>query len=654
MFPPPRTALSTPTPAAEPAAPGDHAAAAPADGWRAGGRWLLLAVVVGILAGLGAAAFTQLERLVARVPAVIAGFDPPGAVGEPHRGPLPFEPSVPDAADAAGGFGMRPFSPWLLVLVATGGGLVSGLLVTIFAPEAAGAGTDAAVEAFHRHRGRIDRRVPLVKVLASAVTLGTGGSGGREGPIAQIGAGLGSELARRLKLSARERRLLLAAGMGAGVGAVFRAPLAGALFAAEILYSDSDFETDAVMPAAVASIVAYSVFVQTLPPAVRYLPLFGSDLEHTPGPPVELLFYAALAVLLAGAGWGFTRAFAAARLWWSRTPIPRFARPACGAGLAAAAGVGLWELLGRDPRVLGVLGTGYGTLQAAMSDPVSVGAAGLLAVAVGKVLTTTLTIGSGGSGGVFGPSMTVGGCLGGAFGLGCAAVFPNAVPRPETFAVVGMAGFFAGCARAPVSTVVMVHELTGDYGLLPPSMLVCTLCFVLLSGDRGRAASLYGNQVPARQDSPAHRGEFLVDVLGELTVDEVYDRGRSVLTVPEAASLDEIVHLLARTRQATFPVRDATGHITGVFNADDVRAHLFDEGLWQLAVAGDVMTPHPAFVFPADDLNTALKRLTSQNLEELPVVNPLDHSDLLGMLRRREITAAYNRRVSELRSDEEP
>jgi CIC family chloride channel protein len=163
------------------------------------------------------------------------------------------------------------FRPWLLLIVPAIGGIVSGWIVFTFAPEAEGHGTDAAIASYHYHQGKIRPRVPLVKIVSSAITIGTGGSGGREGPIAQIGAGFGSILGGLLRLSAAERRILMAAGVGAGVAAIFRAPLAGALFAAEVLYSSSDFESEAIVPAALASITAYCIFCL----AFGWAPLFA-------------------------------------------------------------------------------------------------------------------------------------------------------------------------------------------------------------------------------------------------------------------------------------------------------------------------------------------------------------------------------------------
>jgi CIC family chloride channel protein len=589
----------------------------------ASGKWFVLATLVGVVAGCGGIAFQFSEQLVFRYAAQgVAGFHPKEAAGESRM----FQgPAV-------------PFAPIKLLVVMAAGGLIVGVIVQTFAPEAEGHGTDAAIEAYHQRRGYIRPIVPVIKLLASAITIGTGGSGGREGPIAQIGSGFGSFLGTALRLSSRDRRILLAAGMGAGIGAVFRAPLAGAIFAAEILYREADLEAEVIVPAAVASVVGYSVFSYWLPAEVRFLPLFGNDLHHRLGSLAELIPMTLLALGLVVVGVMYIKTFYGVHRLFKRTPLPAYALPALGAVIAGLMGIGLFYLFDGDTRALAVLGTGYGTLQEALIDPAALGVWLLLSVALVKIATTAATIGSGGSGGVFGPSMVIGGCTGGAIGDVLHRLWPGQVPQPSIYAVVGMAGFFAGIAHAPISTIVMVTELTGDYSLLVPTMWVSTLCFLLC-----RRWTLYERQVPTRLDSPAHRGDFLIDVLEGITVGDVPIKTRS--TVPEAMPLKDIVQLIAGSRQHYFPVVDDHGRFVGIFSTDDVRSYLFNELIWDLANARDVMTTRVVKVTPEDDLNTALTRFTELNLDELPVVSLQDSNQLLGMLRRRDVIARYNQQV---------
>ncbi len=588
-------------------------------------KWFLLSAAIGVVAGLGAIAFQFLSQFVLHYAlGGMAGYVADEPVGE-H---VFFAHATTE------------FSPWKLLVVMTVGGLISGWLVFTFAPEAAGHGTDAAIDAFHHKRGIIRSRVPIIKTITSAVTLGTGGSGGREGPIAQIGAGFGSYLATRLKLSDRDRRIMMAAGMGAGVGAIFRAPLAGALFAGEIFYKDAEIESDAIVPAAISSIIGYSVYSLALPAQLRFTPLFGKELHFQIGSPLELVPYALLAIVLSLAAILFIKIFYGTHRLFDRLPIPAALRPALGAFLAGLIGLGIFYGFDEDQTALAVLSTGYGAIQAAVDPDTSLAIPLLLAIVFGKIATTSCTISSGGSGGVFGPSMVIGGCLGATVGEFFHEFSPGVVQQPQAYTIVGMAGFFAGAARAPISTIIMVSEMTGNYQLLLPSMWVSTLCFLMC-----RRFTLYDQQVPSRLESPAHRGDFIVDVLEGIKVKDVFVPGRKVTLVPESMTLDEIVHLLAETHESYFPVVDRDNKVVGIFSARDVRTYLYDETIWHLAIAEDIMVSDIVSVTPDDDLNTALQRFTAVNLDELPVFDPAEPGKLLGMLRRKETIAFYNRQL---------
>lgn len=597
---------------------------------RASGKWFILSAIVGVVAGLGAIVFqlgsqTVLHFTLER----IAGYSPQEPAGE-HA----FFPHV-----------QQPFSPFLLVVVMAAGGLASGLIVYTFAPEAEGHGTDAAIEAFHQKRGFIRARIPIIKMMTSAITIGTGGSGGREGPIAQIGAGFGSFLATQLKLSARDRRIMMAAGMGAGVGAIFRAPLAGALFAAEVLYRDADLESDVIVPSAIASIIGFSVFSSFLPAELQYAPLFGNHLQYAMSSPLELIPLTLLSGVLVLVGIAYIKIFYGTRDLFHKLPVIPHLRPMIGAALAGLCGLGLYYVMGQDMRALAVLSAGYGALQAAFDGTEgSLTLSLLVSIALVKILTTSLTISSGGSGGVFGPSMVIGGCTGAAVGAIFHNVWPSLVPHPQIYGIVGMAGFFAGCAHTPISTIIMVSEMTGDYKLLVPTMWVCTLSFLLC-----RRWSLYEKQVPSRLESPAHRGDFIVDLLEGIRVRDVPLTVRQ--TIPESMLLREIVRLIPNTQQNYFPVIDDEQRLVGIFTTDDVRSFLYDDSIWTLAAARDVMTTNIVSVVPEDDLNSAMRRFTDLNLDELPVLTSNASGKLAGMLRRRDVIAVYNQQLIKRKQD---
>jgi CIC family chloride channel protein len=585
----------------------------------------LLSLVVGAVAGIGAIAFEYASSWVVHV--VLHGVAGYRAAGP--RGELELF-----AAD-----GPSTPNPWLFCLAPALGCLLSCLICRRWAPEASGHGTDAAIDAYHRKGGAIRGRVPLIKGITSALTLGMGGSAGREGPIAQIGAGFGSSLARWLGLGPRQTRVLMAAGMAGGVGAIFRAPFAGALFAAEILYRDAEIESEVVMPAFLSSSVAYCVFC-------GWHGEFGSLFALGPGfqfaDVLELLPYTVLALVLVPMIAFYTRFFYGSEAWFARLALPRPAVAALGGLLCGALAWGAY-LLTQDHLALSVAGGGYGVLQATLDGEV-VGWAGvrlLFLVAALKVVSTSCTIAAGGSGGVFGPSMVIGGCVGGAVGLVGSEL--GLVANPATFAVVGMCGFFAGAAKTPISTIVMVTEMTGSYHLLLPAMWVCGFTFLLT----GRFA-LYQKQVGSRADSPAHAGEYQVALLERMTVADVFEKGELV-PVPTNTPLGEIVQLLVRSREDYFHVVDEQGRFVGVFSANDVRQFSFDREVYELTIAADVMTASPVAVTPKDDLHTALEKFDSVRLDELPVVSADDPQVLLGRLRRRVINRAYTRRLQELR-----
>jgi CIC family chloride channel protein len=585
--------------------------------------WLLLASLVGLVGGIGALVFKWLaDHVLAVFWPTIVSFAPPSAGGEPV--------SIVTSG---------PIRVWGLIVAPAVGGLLSGLIVYRFAPEAAGHGTDAAIRAYHREGGRIRWQTPLVKLVASSLTLGSGGSAGREGPIAQIGAGFGSLLGTVLRLSERERGILLMAGVSAGIGAIFRAPFAGAIFAAEVLYREPDIEPEVLVPALLSSIVSYSVYC-----AVHgFGHLFTGTEAFAFVDPVALLCYGALGLVVAFGGIAYVTLLDRTTAMFRRWRITNYAKPAIGGtlvGIIAAAAY----LVARDTSVLAVMGSGYGTLQRAVSESSSVGPslAILGFVAIGKMLTTSLTIGSGGSGGVFGPSMVIGGCLGAAVGTLFHAWLPGLVPDVGPFTIVGMAGFFAGVAKTPISTLLMVGELTGNYALLLPSMLVVCLSMIIV-----HRWTIYNEQVRTRAESPVHRGELLHDVLAELAVEAVLDGDARLHTVTPSTPIRDVVQILDETHQRTLPVVDRDGQLHGVLAADVVRAVLAEDPARGLVVAEDLLTPDIPMLRVDDSVQRALELFALQHVEVLPVVSR--EGGLVGLLDRRAILGAYRRRIDELR-----
>ncbi|HEY7330871.1 MAG TPA: chloride channel protein [Gemmataceae bacterium] len=601
-------------------------------------RLLGLSLVVGVIAGLGAVVFYLATRTVFHVVLeMLVGYHPGGPANEPPLVLLP--PSE------------TPFHWWMLLFVPALGGLVSGFLVYTFAPEAEGHGTDSAIAAYHFKGGVIRPRVPLVKIVASAITLGTGGSGGREGPIAQIGAGFGSWLGGLLRLRPAERRLLLAAGMGAGIAAIFRAPLAGALFAAEVLYRSPDFESEVVIPAALACITAYCTFGMVFShwTGVGWKPLFdmpASMMESTTfTDPFHLVPYLLLALFVVLLAMLYTRSFYGLTELFRRLPLPPHVKPAIGAFLAGLVGLVLFFGLGQKIRALSVLSYGYGVLQDSLhrlpSEAADLSLAVLLlAIALGKILTTGLTIGSGGSGGVFGPSMVIGGCGGGALGILLNHVFPEGyMPPTASFVIVGMAGFFAAAAKTPLSTLVMVSELTGNYNLLLPTLWVCIIAF-LLSDEQ----SIYSSQVQSRSRSPAHQGAYIREVLSGLRVGTFITPLREVSYLHPGDRIAEVIERLSSSPAQSVPVIDPEGRFVGMVTVEEVLLASQSPHLRALLVAMDLM--HPVVpLLPDDPLDRAMEQFVESDTLTLPVVESADSRRALGIVKRSDLSGAYLRQV---------
>ncbi|RJO74278.1 MAG: chloride channel protein [Myxococcales bacterium] len=590
-------------------------------------KWLLVGGAVGVTVGMPAVVFQFLLQTTSMfLLESLAGVSAGHPAGEHPLLKLPRREQV---------------LPWLILLLPAAGGLIAGYLVNRFAPEAKGHGTDAAIDAYHRKQGQIRQRVPIVKLFASVVTLSAGGSGGREGPIAQIGAGVGSFIAQRFGLGAKTQRMLVAVGMAAGIGAIFRAPLASALFAAEVLYSGMELESEVILPGIIASILSYSIYCSWF----GFGPIFGVVPEWGFSSPVELIGYLALALVVGVGALLYVNTFYGLTRFFDKLPVSPYLKPAVGGLLTGLIGLGLWTLT-QNQESLAVLSTGYGILQKILTgDGLALGIGFLLLVALGKILTTSLTIGSGGSAGVFGPSMVIGGTLGAAVGLAMHALSPVLAPHPAAFMIVGMAGFFAAAANAPLSTLIMVSELTGNYELLIPSMWVCAVAFLV-----GRPWTLYKSQVSSRLASPAHFGEYAPEILSSSLVSEVFKASRKFMAIPEALPISQVFDQATRSSQRIFPVVSPTGKLLGFFRLNDLTTalHLPPEEASQ-TLAKDIIVPDRATVRLNDPVQKALNVMANLNVDELLVTTDDDPRTVCGIVTGADIMLHYSRQYSRIK-----
>jgi chloride channel protein, CIC family len=441
-------------------------------------RLVFYSVLLGFVGAAGAQIFIWCLRLAQKLFITgIAHYTPPAI---PPEGILTKSP---------------PPLLWLIPICTTLGGLISGIIVYSLAPEAEGHGTDAMVDAFHKRGGLIRGRVPIIKTITSAITIGSGGSAGREGPTAQISAGVGSALATIFKLDDHHRRILMLTGAAAGLSAVFRSPLGTALFVIEVLYSGMEFEAGALLYTTIGAVVAYSVSGHFS----GWSPIFHIPQNIYFHRPEILPWYAVLGILSGVVAVILPWVFYKTRDLFNAIPVPKHIRPAIGGLLLGLLAMALPQ----------VLGGGYGWMQMALDGSLPIKL--MLILVIAKIFALSFTIGSGGSGGVFAPSLYIGTMLGAAVAGIANYLMPGAHLSVAAFGVVGMAAFFAAAARVPFATLMMVAEMTGGYKLLVPTMLAVAISYLVQYEITRHAKyrSLYEAQVPNRAESPVHHEEYL-------------------------------------------------------------------------------------------------------------------------------------------------
>jgi len=557
-------------------------------------KMFILSILVGIVSGLGALLFYTLLDVCTQFFMKLCNLYLPKAGGEPELIEIDVQGNLP------------------IFLITAFGGLISGLIVYTFAPEAEGHGTDAVIRSFHHLRGIVRGRVPIVKIVASAITIGSGGSGGREGPIAQIGAGFGSYIATILNLTDKERRILLVCGMAGGIGSIFRSPLGGAIFSVEVLYK-RDYEVEAIIPAFISSIIAYVTFTQTVM-------LTGFETTSVFVVPdvrihsiLEIPMYAFLGILSAFFAILYVKTFYGVHNIFKRLGIPKYLKPMIGGLVTGLIGLFL-------PSALGM---GYGYVQELIDGKLALTI--IILTIFGKIVATSFSIGSGGSGGVFGPSVVIGSFVGGALGYFLYQYYPI---QPDAFVLVGMSAFIAGACKTPIAGILMTAEMTGGYNLLPALMLSSAISYLLT-----RDYTIYSEQVPTRVDSPAHRMEMAIDILEDIPVRDAMTS--NVITVSPENTVLDVMHLIEKTGHLGYPVvKD--GKLVGIITFTDVEK-VPPEDRAKMRV-GDVMTPNPIVTYPSEDLRTALEKMVLRGVGRLPVV---EDNRLVGIITKGDIVRTY-------------
>jgi chloride channel protein, CIC family len=516
---------------------------------------------------------------------------------------------------------LRELPWWHCLLMPTAGGLLVGLIVTRLSPEVRGSGVPEVMEAVAKKGGAIHPRVVLTKAVAASLTIGSGGSAGREGPIVHIGSALGSQVGRLFKVPPRQLRTFVACGTAAAVAATFNAPIAGALFAIEVVLQD--MRVASMSPIVIASVVATVISRHHLGdfPAFRVPPyqLVGAS---------ELLFYAVLGVAAAVVSWVFIKVLYGTNDLFEKVPAPPWIRPALG-GLFVGVIALLW------PHVFGV---GYETINGALWGRVTPAVLGMVLAA--KMVATSLTLGSGGSGGIFAPSLFMGACLGNLLGHGVNHLFPDGTADPGAYALVGMGALVSGVTHAPITASLIIFELTNDYRIIPPLMFACVIS-VLLSSHLGKD-SIYTKKLTRRGVSLSRDRD--VNLLRSIRVESVMDR--EPVRVPAGMAIGDLLKLLLGGQRQSAVVVDAQQRCVGIVGLAEIRTVLQDdEDLASLVIAADVADMDIPVVTPRDRLDLVMHffGLTSQN--ELPVCDSPKARKILGVVTKRAVIDAYNLRT---------
>jgi CIC family chloride channel protein len=521
----------------------------------------------------------------------------------------------------------NPSTSLLVLLLPAFGGLAAGLIIHFFCRDAEGTGTDEMIYAFHYNEGKINTRVPFFKAIATLFTLPTGGSGGKEGPISLIGAGIGVWFSNLLKTGARARRTLLLAGTAAGLGSAFRSPLGGALTAAEMVYRH-DIESDALIPCFISSVTAYLV----------YIAYAGAESAfHITTPQAfhanEILFYLLLGGLCFAFGYLLIKGFKDTRVFFDKIKLPKWLKPSVGGLLTGAIAVFFFGVAGTGTDYLSYIIEGhfpdYFPIQGAIAIVLS-----CLFIAFLKIVASTLTIGSGGSAGIFGPSLFIGAMLGAAVGTLAQLVFPNQQVSVASFMVIGMGAFYAGVAQAPVAGIVMIIEMSGNYSLLPPIIIVSVFTFLL-----SRKISFYKNQVDNRFKSPAHSYNMRNDVLDHTTLKDFFPEFRILATADKDWTFTELQQHAVSTHASDFVVIDSNWNYEGIISLRNINVKKEDLEKPIAGYAEKIPT-----INSDENLSQALNVILKYDVDKVAVI---EQNKYIGYVRYRDIFEAYNTKVKQ-------
>lgn len=511
---------------------------------------------------------------------------------------------------------------WWIIIIPAAGGLIAGPIIYYFAKEAKGHGVPEVMDAVARKGGIIRPQVAAIKAIASAVCIGSGGSAGREGPIIQIGSAIGSTIGQLFKMSGNRVRILVGCGAAAGISAVFNAPIAGIIFSLEIILGDFAIKTFApvLLSSVIASVITRSILGNH--PAFE-IPAYELVSAW------EMPLYVLLGICAGGFAVLFTRVLSWSETFFDNLKIPEISKPAVGGALLGVVGVFFPQ----------VFADGYDTIHLALYGNIAIGLMAILVFV--KIIGTSLTLGSGNSGGIFAPSLFMGAMVGGAFGSLVHTIFPGVTATPGAYALVGMAALVGGTTHAPMTAILIIFEMTSDYRIILPLMVAVTIS-TLVSRNLFRY-SIYTVKL-------ASRGIFLkggkdIMILRSLQVYEVMDRNFE--TISRTTPLRQIIHKIEDTKETYYMVVDDRRNLYGIISLQDLRGIISKGYFHDLIIADDIAHSDVITVTPQDTLDEVRKKIGLQDLQLVPVVESEGSKKIIAVLRRDDMMTVYNKRLIE-------
>ncbi|BBO84975.1 chloride channel protein [Desulfosarcina ovata subsp. sediminis] len=555
---------------------------------------LIVAVLIGVLTGFLAVGFRYLLLVASR----LCWHDPLDIIGGATQ------------------------LPWIaVILIPLSGGLLVGPIVSKLAPETRGAGVPEVIHAVASKQGIIRHRTTFYKILSTVVSIGSGASVGREGPIVHIGASVGSSVAQLVRLSSEWRSVFLACGAAAGIAATFNAPMAGMLFAVEIILVD--FEISYLSHIAISAVAATVVSHQFL----GNLPAFDIP-PYTLVSYWEILLYGLLGIIAGFVSIAFIKSISIVEDTLNRFRIPSGLQPAVG-GLI----VGLLAV--KVPHVLGV---GYQSVNLILTGKMALDI--IAVVLVCKLAATSFSIGGGFSGGIFAPSLVLGALLGGIFGVAVNHLFPEWSAAYPAYGLVGMGAIVSGVTMAPITAIFTIFELTYNFEIILPLITSCITSLIVVKKFYGN--SIYETKL-LKKGIKIVRGHD-VNLLRSIHVTEYMDRAYERIGVGTG-----LLDLIAKARESTYPhfvVLNDGDELVGMLSMRDLKYCLSDMAdLSTIVVAADIMTQNVHCLVPADTLETAFEAFEGKHISTLPVVDPVNRKKVLGILKKSNLILAYNEKV---------